>query len=55
MGDGRGEGKLTMMYRASYLTLEIKEFRYYEAKIEESEKADSHPGHLWLEPPVLCY
>ena len=35
-----------------------KEFRCYEAKIEESEKADSHqetnPGHLWLEPPVPC-
>ena len=30
----------------------------YEAKVEESEKAGSHwesnPGHLWLEPPVLC-
>ena len=28
-------------------------------KIEESEKAGSHresnPGHLWLEPPVLCH
>ena len=33
--------------------LEIKEFRCYEAKIEESEKAGSHresnPGHLSLE------
>ena len=31
----------------------------YEAKIEESEKAGScwelNPGHLWLEPPVLCH
>ena len=31
----------------------------YEAKIEESEKANSHqesnPGHPWLEPPVLCH
>ena len=39
--------------------LEIKKFRFYEAKIEESEKAGScwelNPGHLWLEPPVLCY
>ena len=39
--------------------LEIKELRCYEGKIEESEKASSHrelnPGHLWLEPPVLCY
>ena len=39
--------------RASRLMLE---FRYYKAKIEESEKAGSHqesnPGHLWLEPPV---
>ena len=30
-----------------------------EAKIEKSEKADSHqesnPGHLWLEPPILCH
>ena len=35
----------------------IKEFRCYEAKIEESEKASRHwelnPGHLWLEPGVL--
>ena len=35
---------------ASCLTLEINEFRCYEAKIEESEKAGSHqesnPGHL---------
>ena len=42
------------MHRASCLTLEINEFRCYEAKIEESEKAGSHresnPGHLWLEP-----
>ena len=34
----------------------VKEFRCYEVKIEESEKASSHqesnPGHLWLEPPV---
>ena len=40
-------------------TLEIKEFRCYEGKIEESEKAGSHrelnPGYLWLEPPVLCH
>ena len=31
----------------------------YEVKIEESEKAgscrESNPGHLWLEPPVLCH
>ena len=37
----------------------INEFRCYEAKIEESEKAgsrrESNPGHLWLEPPVLCH
>ena len=35
------------------------EFRCYEVKIEESEKAGSHreskPEHLWLEPPVLCH
>ena len=34
----------------------INEFRCYEVKIEESEKAgsrrESNPGHLWLEPPV---
>ena len=33
--------------------------RCYEAKIVKSEKAGSHqelnPGHLWLEPPVLCH
>ena len=47
------------LLRASCLTLEINEFRCYEAKIEESEKAgsrrESNPGHLWLEPPVLCH
>ena len=36
----------------------MNEFGCHEAKIEESEKAISHresnPGHLWLEPPVLC-
>ena len=41
------------MLKASCLTLEINEFRCYEAKIEECEKAGSHresnPGHLWLE------
>ena len=34
----------------------VNEFRCYEVKTEESEKAGSHresnPGHLWLEPPV---
>ena len=47
------------MLRASCLTLEINEFKCYEAKIEESEKAgsrqESNPGHPWLEPPVLCH
>ena len=37
----------------------INEVRCFETKIEESEKADSHqesnPGHLWLEPSVLCH
>jgi len=46
------------MLRVSCLKLEIDEFRCYGAKIEESEKAsihqESNPGHLWLEPPVLC-
>ena len=36
--------------------VEIEEF---EVKIKESEKAGScwelNPGHLWLEPPVLCH
>ena len=47
------------MLKASCLKLEI---RCYEAKIEESEKSEkagsrreSNPGHLWLEPPVLCH
>ena len=35
-----------------------KWFRCYEVKIEESKKAghcqELNPGHLWLEPPVLC-
>ena len=47
------------MLKASCLTLEINEFRCYEVKIEESEKAgccrESNPRHLWLEPPVLCH
>ena len=38
---------------------DYKEYGCYEAKIEESEKGgsrrESNPGHLWLEPPVLCY
>ena len=42
-----------------HVHLAIKNFRCYEAKIEESEKAgsrrESNPGHLWLEPPVLCH
>jgi len=37
----------------------MNEFRCYEAKIEESEKAssywESNPGHPWVEPPVLCH
>ena len=51
--------QISSVLRASCLTLEINEFRCYEAKIEESEKAgsrrESNPGHLWLEPPVLCH
>ena len=42
--------KLKEELRASCLTLEINEFRCYEAKTEESEKAgscwESNPGHL---------
>ena len=49
---------LCLMLRVSCLKLKINDFRCYEAKIEESEKAgsrqESNPGHLWLEPPVLC-
>ena len=40
-------------------TIYINEFRCYEAKIKEVEKAssqqESNPGHLWFEPPVLCH
>ena len=47
------------LLRASCLTLDIKEFKCNEAKIEEGEKAgsrqESNPGHLWLESPVLCH
>ena len=42
--------KPTIMHNKLIIT--IKEFRCYEAKIEESEKAgscwESNPGHLWL-------
>ena len=41
---------------AHCLMLEKKLFRCYEAKIEESEKGrELNPGHLWLEPPVICH
>ena len=49
------------MLRAYSLTLEIKEFRCYEAKIEESEKAgspwESNPGHLaqWQSTFISAY
>ena len=46
-------------YAALMSVHSINEFRCYEVKIEESEKAgsrrESNPGHLWLEPPVLCH
>ena len=48
----------TQVLRAPCLILEIKEFRCYEANIEESEKAgrqELNPGHLWLELPALCH
>ena len=49
----------TTILRTSCLKLEIKEFRCYEAKIEESKKgwqpSGVEPGHLWLEPPVFCH
>ena len=48
------------MQRLSVTNLSLEnnlQFRCYEAKLEESEKAgsqqESNPGHLWLEPPVL--
>ena len=47
------------MLLAKLLVWLINEFRCYEVKIKESEKASSHqesnPGHLWLELPVLCH
>ena len=56
---GSGVWIASYLLRVSCLTLEVNEFRYYEAKIEESEKAgsrqESNPGYLWLEPPVLCH
>ena len=58
-GEGRREGKLTMMFRASCLALDIKQFICYETKIEEGEKAgscqESNPEHLCLDPSVLCH
>ena len=43
----------------SWQSANIKGIKCYEVKIEESEKAgscrESSPGHLWLEPPVLCH
>ena len=53
---------LTLLYTVTHCARNgstINEFRRYEAKIEESEKAGSYrelnPRHLWLEPPVLCH
>ena len=34
----------SVILRASHLTLEINEFRCYEAKIEDSEKGRQSPG-----------
>ena len=52
-------GFLTLNAQSILPHNESKGVRCYEAKIEESEKADSHresnPGHIWLEPPVLCH
>ena len=57
----RGRYTLTtgsVFYLVVALHVTVNEFRCYEAEIEEWEKAGSHrqssPGHLWLEPPVLC-
>ena len=51
---------IVILLRASCLMLEIKEFRCYEAKIEESERpvvawGRTHAGQLWLQPPVFCH
>ena len=46
------------VYQAAYRNFQpdksrVKtEFRCYEAKIENT---GSHPGYLWLEPPVVCH
>ena len=47
-------GFVTLNAQSSCLKLEIKEFRCYEAKIEESEKDRQPPG---VEPrtPGLCH
>ena len=37
---------------------EINEFGCYEVKSEKEKagsRSESKPGHLWLEPPVLCH
>ena len=51
--------KLFVMTFDAQSILPQAEFRCYEAKMEESEKGgsrqESNPGHLWLEPPVLCH
>ena len=42
------------LLKASSLTLEINEFRFYEAKIEESEKAGSiHRGSIHRGCPAV--
>ena len=50
---------LTDVFPTTAETININEFRCYGVKLEESEKAtsgqESNPGHLWLEPPVLCH
>ena len=51
--------KVTFVPTNINILLAINEFRCYEAKIEESEKAGNHrelnPGHLWLELAALCH
>ena len=59
IGHDRLPSKSTKIFCKKVSLFIINEFRCYEAKIEESEKAgsrrESNPGHLWLEPPVLCH
>ena len=45
----------SVILRASHLTLEIKEFRCYEVKIEESEKRPAVTGSQTQDTSGLCH